>query len=157
MKTKSTEYKFRAECDAHAALVHGVLRHCVVRWKLEYVTVVHRAGMVLLPDVEVEFTVGENGPSRGELQWLIAALDGCVVAAETLARVENYTGLRVPLEETDSIPREPDTRHIPSILSAVDRLNKEADEQVELVRYSTGLLLAMLEGPASRALPEWLR
>lgn len=157
MKNKSIEYKFRAELHEHARLIHGILRPGLLRWNVDHVTVVHRAGMVLLPDVEVEFTMAEGGPGRGELQWLIAALDGCDVASQTLARVENYTGVRVPLEEKDCIPREPDPRHIPSILAAVDRMNREADEQVELVRYSTGLLLAMLEGPASRALPGWLR
>lgn len=155
MKNKSIEYKFRAEREEHARLIHGVLRPRLLRWSVEHVTMAHGAGMVLLPDVEVEFTLNEDGPSRGELQWLIAALDGCSVAAQTLARIENYTGLCVPLEETDCIPREPDPRHIPAILSAVERMNKEADEQLELVRYSTGLLLAKLEGSA--AVPGWLR
>lgn len=65
----------------------------------------------MLDEVLFDFTVRSDGPDLGELQWLIDAIDGCMMAAETLAPVQLYSGNRVPLDVTDSLPRKPESSH----------------------------------------------
>lgn len=111
MMKNNIEYKLYAESMSQVNLIRTVLQPWLLRVQIEQVTIVENGELVLLNAVLFEFTVRSDGPDLGELQWLIDSMDGCKVAAVTLAPVQHYTGNRVPLDMTDSLPRKPEGSH----------------------------------------------
>ncbi|MDI1270489.1 MAG: hypothetical protein PSV40_15485 [Polaromonas sp.] len=111
MKKSNIEYKLCAENLSQVNLIRTVLQPWLLRVQIEQVTILRNGELVMLDAVLFEFTVRSDGPDLGELQWLIDSMDGCKLAAETLAPVQHYTGNHVPLNVTDSLPRKPECSH----------------------------------------------
>lgn len=111
MKTNHVEYKLRAESLSQVNLIRTLLQSWLLRVQIEQVIILPNGELVMPVDVQFEFTIHSDGPDLGEIQWLIDAMDGCKVAAETVAPVQHYTGNRVPLNVTDSLPRRPEGSH----------------------------------------------
>ena len=88
-------YKFRAECATDAHAIRAVLFPWLHHWSEQRDNIEHEGVEYPVPDVVVEFSVVSTGPSLNEVRWLIDGIDNCHVAAESVERVEDYTGERV--------------------------------------------------------------
>ena len=92
---KCKTYKFRAECAADAQAIRSLLLPWSVDWKESRENMEHEGSIYQMPDVEVEFSIVDGGPTLNEIQWLIDGIDDCHVASETVEEIESYTGERV--------------------------------------------------------------
>ncbi|QDZ26597.1 hypothetical protein [Noviherbaspirillum sp. UKPF54] len=87
-------FKFRAECFADTQAIRAVFLPWIMEWK-ETRSNIDLDGVIhAMPDVDVEFSVVSDGPTLGEMRWLIDGISNCHVAAETIETSENYTGER---------------------------------------------------------------
>lgn len=144
MKKNDVEYKLRAESMPQVDRIRKVLQPWLLRVQIEQVTILRDGKLVMLADVQFEFTIRSDGPDLGELQWLIDAMDGCQVAAETLAPVQHYTGNRVPLEVTDSLPCVPKGPHRIDAWHAAANCIAAAEAELVLARESSKRLMNKL-------------
>jgi hypothetical protein len=137
-----TKFKFRAECTADAQVVRAVLLSWILDWKEVRSNLEHEGVIHAMPDVDVEFTIVDEGPTLGEILWLLDCIGNCHVAAETLAFAEDYTGERSsrdPLAAPAQLPRK---EILSQVLSAVRSrqalLNFEHERALQLHRtYDT--------------------
>lgn len=144
MNRTHVEYKLRAECMWHATLILGVLQVWLLRAEIGQVTVLRRGKLVMLPEVEVQLSIREDGPDLGELQWLIDGLGACTMAAETVAPIQHYTGNRVPLDVTDSLPRRPQPSLRVTAMTAMVKWAKSSKPELELAFDAATRLAEML-------------
>lgn len=96
-----TKYKFRAECATDAHVIRAVLFPWFHDWSERRENIEYEGVEYPAPDVDVnvnvnvEFSVVSAGPSLNEIRWPLDGIDNCHVAAESIERVEDYTGDRV--------------------------------------------------------------
>lgn len=144
MKKNNIEYRLRAESMSQVSLIRKVLQSWLLRVQIEQVTILHHGELLMLDEVLFDFTVRSDGPDLGELQWLIDAIDGCMVAAETLAPVQHYSGNRVPLDVTDSLPRKPEGSHRFDAWNAAAQWIEAAEAESEREREAGKHLVSVL-------------
>jgi hypothetical protein len=145
MKNTARDYKMRAECEGDAELIQAQLAPWLSHWDLKHLTFTKSDGVSLrLPDVEIEFGINADGPSKGEMKWLIDSLTDCHVAAESLDGAAEYTGQRHPIEESDCIVVPPSQQHIESVLENLGRYVEYLEAQHERVREAKECIRASL-------------
>jgi hypothetical protein len=87
----AVSYKMRAERQTDAFIVRSALARWVSSWSESWLV---EDGVRQFSDLEVEFELAWSPPTFTELQWIVASLPDCHVAAETLMPFEAYTGDR---------------------------------------------------------------
>ncbi len=93
MESNNT-FEFRAECSADAQAIRAVLLPWLMEWREVRSNLDYMGERYATSDVNVVFSVTDEGPSFYEIIWLIDAIDNCHVAAETISIVEYFTGER---------------------------------------------------------------
>ena len=136
------DYKFRAECTLDAQAVRAVLIPWLLEWTETRNNFIHEGSVHLVPDVVVEFRILDEGPSYGEILWLIDGIGNCHVAAETLSTVENYSGERISRRAFHSPATHPNKELLNRALAAVktrqQTLSLELERALRLYRtYET--------------------
>lgn len=72
-----------------------------------------------MSDVTVEFSIVAEGPSLGEMLWLVDAIDNAHIAGDTLATVESYTGERTHRRAFEAPATRPGKEALSRALQAV--------------------------------------
>lgn len=164
MKKTAREYKFRAECQGDADLVRSHLAPWLERWQMnECHDILEDGTSYRLPDVEVEFTISESGPSKGELKWLVNSIVDCHVAAESLEGAAEFTGQRYRLDESDCIVSPPHASMLAESGRTLERYRQYLGIQLERLdeaRRSLACTLAAavrLSGSTTRKAPRRAR
>lgn len=139
---QTTTYKFRAECTADAQAIRAVLLPWLMEWAETRKNLTHEGVVHPMPDVVVEFSIVDDGPSYDEMLWLIDGIGNCHIAAETITTAENYTGERISRKEFDSPAKRPSKELLNRVLTAVkarqQALNLELERTLQLYRtYET--------------------
>ena len=96
-------FKFRGECSADAQAIRAILLPWLIDWQEVRSKIEFEGSIYAIYDVNVVFSLTDDGPSLNEMLWLIDAIDNCHIAAETLARKDDYTGERQK-RETFGLP-----------------------------------------------------
>jgi len=131
-------YKFRAECTADAQTVRAVFLPWLMEWRetranLQYEGVLHP-----MPDVDVEFTLAEEGPTLAEILWLLDSIDNCHVVSDTIATIESYTEERKFRGKFESPAARPRASVLSQAMAGVRArqkvLNLELERALELHR-----------------------
>lgn len=139
---RTTTYKFRAECIADAQAIRAVLLPWLLEWSETRDNLIHEGVVHPMPDVVVMFSIVEDGPSYGEILWLIDGIGNCHVAAETVVEAENYTGERSSRDAFELPAIRPSKEILNRVLGAVktrqQALNLELERALHLYRtYET--------------------
>jgi len=120
MDTKNaTAYKFRAECAADVQAVRAVLLPWAIEWSERQTNLDFEGARHVMPDVDVEFTVGDDAPTLNEMIWLLDAIDNCHVPSQTLAITELYTGEREIRETFEALAKRPSASVLQQVKAAV--------------------------------------
>lgn len=162
MKTNNcTTYKFRAECATDAHAIRGVLHPWLMEWNerrdnIEYDGVRHA-----MSDVTVEFSILPDGPSFGELVWLVDGIDNAHVASDTLATFETFTGNRVFRSLFEAPSQRPGKDVLSKALEAVRTRQQvlilEQERAVQQNRiFDSALRLGDKWQPSGTATPGWI-
>lgn len=72
-----------------------------------------------MPEVTVEFSIVAEGPSLGEMVWLVDGIGNAHVAGDTLATVESYTGERTHRHSFEAPAKRPGKEVLSRALQAV--------------------------------------
>jgi len=151
MKTNICKnYKFRAECAADVHAVRGLLHPWLMDWNerrenMNFEGVVHA-----MSDVTVEFSIVAEGPSFGELLWLVDGIENAHVAGDTLAPVESYTGERIFRSAFEAPATRPGKDVLSRALQAV-----RARQQVLILEQERALQLNRVIDAALRLGDKW--
>lgn len=121
IESQATEFKMKAECESDLRQIKSMLQPWVRYWDVVHLTLEHQAQHFVLPDVEVEFGLSSGAPTLGQIRGLLYGIADCHVAEETVALARDYTGERVPLEETDSLPELPSAECMKLIRASMAR------------------------------------
>lgn len=115
-----------------------------------------------MPDVEVEFSIADGGPTLNEIQWLIDGIDDCHVAGDTVQELESYTGVRVSRETFAAPAKQPSEDLMKMAQASVIRRQKVLKNELHraqhlhmtfaAIRISGNAKSAGLDGPT----PGWL-
>ena len=131
MNNNEREYKMRADDQSDADIIRAQLAPWLKRWQVSECHLVHEGKPLWIPDVTIEFTIADGGPTKGELKWLVNSIDGCRIAAESLDGGAEYTGERYALEDSDCIVVAPTPEKLKKSLDNLTRYRKYLDIQVE--------------------------
>jgi hypothetical protein len=156
-------YKFRAECAADAHAIRGLLHPWLMDWNERRDNFECQGVLHAMSDVTVEFSILAEGPSFGDMLWLVDGIDNAHVAGDTLAPVESYTGERI-LRGTFEAPatrpgKEVLSRALQAVWSRQQVLILEQERALQLNRaIDTALRLGDKWQPvkADGARPGWL-
>ena len=97
-----TQYAMRVECASDAIVSWVVLAPWVVEWRQARSAIEGVDGKPhFIPDLDIEFTVGENAPTLVEMRWLLNCVADLHVAAQSLNLASAYDGGRVSYEEVE--------------------------------------------------------
>lgn len=141
MKNTEREYKMRAECLSDADLIRPYLAPWLKHWQVFECHLPGDDGTPLwIPDVEVEFTIRAEGPSKGQLKWLVNSIDDCHVAAESLDGATEYTGRRHDLDDADCIVAAPSPELMNQSLQNLGRYREYLEMQMERLADARGSL-----------------
>ena len=100
----ATSYAMRVEFQTDAFIIRAALAPWVSTWKESWFV---DDGVRQQPDMEVEFQLAWKPPTFTELQWMLASLPDCHVAAESLMPIDAYTGDRIPYDSLRSSMTKP--------------------------------------------------
>lgn len=143
-------YKFRAECAADAQAVRAVLLPWLMEWQETRDNMNYEDALHAMPDMTVEFSLVEEGPSLDEMLWLLDGIDNGHVASDTLATIESYTGERGFRGAFESPARRPNKEVLRRALVAV-----RARQQVLGLELERALQLHRTYEAASRLGDKW--
>lgn len=143
-------YKFRAECAADAQAVRAVLLPWLMDWQETRDNMNYEDALHAMPDMTVEFSLVEEGPSLDEMLWLLDGIDNCHVASDTLATIESYTGERRFRGTFESPAKPPSKEVLRRALVAV-----RARQQVLGLELERALQLHRTYDAASRLGDKW--
>jgi hypothetical protein len=124
-------YKFRAECIADAQAVRAVLLPWLLEWSENRANLQYEGVLHPMPDVDVEFTVAEEGPTLAEMLWLLDGIDNCHVASDTLTTIESYTGKRKFRGRFESPAARPRASVLSEAMAGVRARQKTLDLELE--------------------------
>jgi hypothetical protein len=162
MKTNNcSTYMFRAECAADAHAIRGVLHPWLMEWNERRDNIEYEGVRHAMFDVAVEFSIVAEGPSLGELVWLVDGIDNAHVAADTLATVDSYTGERTFRRWFDAPAKRPDKEVLSRALEAVRTRQQvlilEQERALQLNRIiDSALRLGDKWKPSGTATPGWI-
>lgn len=109
MNTTAITYRCRAESEFDARALRGLLSPWLEDFQMHQVAIFRFGKPVVLPDIDIQFAVKPDGPTYGEILWLVDEWDDGHVMGQTLAPLEQYTEertSRAPFEEPAQTPRE---------------------------------------------------
>jgi hypothetical protein len=143
------QYAMRTEFVADCHLLRAMLMPWVCDWAEAQAQLPLKDGTLeYVTDVDVVFSVVPKGPHLGEIRWLLNCIVDCHVAAESVARVDEYTGERVGHDELKRLmcrpPEDVITRARDSMkacyqdetrnLETVERLNAEMGDEAAYLK-----------------------
>lgn len=131
MNNTVREYKMRADCQSDADLIRACLAPWLERWQVSECHLEHEGKPFWIPDVVIEFTIAAEGPTKGELKWLINSIDDCHVAAESLDGAAEYTGKRYYLEDSDCVVTAPEPKKLKEVVKNLERYREYLEVQSE--------------------------
>lgn len=162
MKTNNfSTYKFRAECATDAHAIRAVLHPWLMEWNERRDNVEYDGVRHAMSDVTVEFSILPDGPSFGELVWLMDGIDNAHVASDTLATVETFTGKRTFRCWFEAPAKRPGTDVLSRALEAVRTRQRvlilEQERALQLNRIvDSALRLGDKWQPSGTATPGWI-
>lgn len=162
MKTNDClSYKFRAECAADAHAIRSVLHPWLIEWNERRDNIEYKGVQHAISDVTVEFSVVADGPTAGEMLWLLEAIDNVHVATDTLATVESYTGKRTFGSSFKAHAKRPCKEVLNHALEAVKTRQQVLIFEHERVRqlnriFDSALRLGDKWQPSDNARPCWM-
>ena len=131
-------FKMGAECNADAQAIRAVFLPWLMNWKETRINLECDGVLHARPDVTVEFSIVERGPSVGEMLWLIDCIGNCHMAGDTLATIDNFTGERTFRDEFDFPAQRPSKEIMAQAITAVAtrqrNLNLEVERTLQLHR-----------------------
>lgn len=154
-------YMFRAECAADAHVIRGVLHPWLMEWSERRDNIEYEGVRHAMSDVTVEFSIVAEGPSLGEMVWLIDGIDNAHVAADTLATVDSYTGNRTFRSWLEAPAKRPGKEVLRRALEAVRTRQQvlifEQERALQLNRIvDSALRLGDKWQPSGDATPGWI-
>jgi hypothetical protein len=154
-------YKFRAECATDAQAFRAVLHPWLMEWSERRENIEYDGVRHAMSDVTVEFSILPDGPSFGELVWLVDGIDNAHVASDTLATVEAFTGERTFRSWFDAPAKRPGREILSKALEAVRTRQKvlilEQERALQLNRIvDSALRLGDKWQPSRTAKPGWI-
>ena len=156
------KYQLRAECRYDSSIVRAALRPWLLSWKiapnqLENESHIDANGVLWCSQdwdcgTEVQFIIGQGGPTLGEIRWILMRLMDCDIAAETLNTAEEYTGERLDFDDSNLFVSCPERSRVNEALSSLAHFK----ETSEMIAKSTSESWQDLEDSRPTALtPPW--